>query len=86
MVVAMTAVLIVQMTGHVVVNVTGVRHGFVPAGRRMPVRRVVRAAVMPRGALDGVLAAGSKLVFVGVPFVCVMEVSIVKIVDVTVML
>jgi len=81
-IVAVPAVLIVQVTGDEVVGVASVRNGLVAARRAVFVVRVVARAVVPALTVLRIRARDSKHVFVDVRFVHVMQVPVVEIVDV----
>ncbi|MDB5041068.1 MAG: hypothetical protein JWN27_1794 [Candidatus Eremiobacteraeota bacterium] len=83
MVVAVRAVLIVEVPVDEVVGVVSVRNGFVAAGRAMFVGVVVGVAAVSAVAVLRIRARDAKDVFVDVRFVDVMEVPVVEIVDVS---
>lgn len=75
----------VQMAVHQIIGVIAVRHGLVAASRPMPVIAIVtRTAMLGRAAVRVVCAHGDH-VLVDMIVVRVVQVSVVEIVDVTVM-
>lgn len=85
-VVAVPIVGVVQMPIHQIANMISVGNRWVPASRAMNVVRVVPAAVVPFGASVGIGAADFNHVFVDMVAMRVMKVTIMKIVDMTIML
>ena len=82
-VVAVTVVHVMQVSLHQVVDVSSVRHPFVPTTFAVPVRRSVLAARLAARARRGVLSSTRELVLVDVTFVDVMQVTVVQVVDVS---
>ena len=82
MIVAVAAVRVVQVPRHEVVDVVAVGHGFVAAAGRVGVALLVaRALVVGRASL-GVRAPDLERALVNVPFVRVVQVAVVQVVDV----
>lgn len=84
MVVAVVAVRMVQMPVHQIVGVVSVRYCGVPAVRAVAMTGVVLTAVVVRRAVGWVPGTDRQPVFVHVSVVRVMEVAVVKIVDMAV--
>jgi hypothetical protein len=84
-VIAVAGVLIVEMVLDDIVKVTCVGHGFVAAGGRVAVPGLVRGAVMTRSAIRRVFACSTQLMLVGMPLMGVMQVSVVKVIGMTIM-
>jgi hypothetical protein len=82
-VVAVRAVLIVQVAGDEVVGVVSVRDRFVAARRTMFVAVVVSLAAVPARAVLRILARDAENVFVDVRLMDVVQVPVVEIVDVS---
>ena len=72
------------MVAHDIVVVVAVRNGLVPTARAMVMRDVMAAANMTRRALDGVGAIDFEPMLVDVIPVRMVEVSVVKIVNVVI--
>jgi hypothetical protein len=85
-VVAVLAVRVVEVIADQVVDMIAVGHLLVPARRAMPVRGLVLAAVVLRGAADGVGVVDLQDVLVDVIAVRMVQVSVMQVVDVTVVL
>jgi hypothetical protein len=79
-------VLVVEMTGYDVVDVTGMRHLFVPAGFPVRVRGCMRAAVVTGRALRRICSGCAQFVFVDMSLVRMVQMAFVDIVGMTVML
>jgi hypothetical protein len=80
----MVAVRMMQMSVDEIVGVIPVRHRFVTAARTMPMRRIMSAATVVGRAAIGVGCAHLDDVLVDVIFMRVMQMTVVKIVDVAV--
>jgi len=76
----------VQMTFHQVINVITVGHGFVTTAVSMFVTAVVAAALVLRCAICRIGAANAQRVIVHMIAMYVMEVTVMKIVFMTIML
>lgn len=85
-IVAMRTVLVMQMSGYDVINVSRVRNGLVPALCTVHVRLRMLGAVVTLRAIRGMLGACGKFVFVNVSFVCVMQMTIVGVISVVTVL
>jgi hypothetical protein len=85
-VVAVIAVLIMDVALHEKIHVTRVRHGLVPAGRIVTVGRIVSVTIVPDRTARWIRAGGAQFVFVNVPFVHVMQMPVVQIISVIVVL
>jgi hypothetical protein len=81
MIIAVIAVGVMQMTLHQVIDVITVGNGFVTATGTMLVRCIVAAAGMFRRANVGVLIADLQLVLINVSIVRMMQMTIVKVID-----
>jgi hypothetical protein len=81
-VVAVIAVRMMEMVGHEVVDVIGVRHGLVAASLPVDVLVLVSVAAMIGRAALGVAGVGLDHVLVHVVLVRVMEMAVVQVVDV----
>jgi hypothetical protein len=77
-VVAVIAMLTMDVTLHEVIDVTRVRHGFVPAGRVVTMRHIVPVTIVPARTVRRISARGDQLVFVDVTLVRVMQVTVVQ--------
>ena len=86
MVVTVAIVRMVKMTVDKVVDVIAVGHRLVAAGRAMDVIDSVSATLVLRGADGRIRAREGDHVLVDVPFVEMMQMAIVQVVDVIVML
>ena len=86
MVVAVIAVLIMDVALHEKIDVTRVWHGLVPAGRIVTMGWIVSVTIVPTRTARWVRAGRAQLVFVNVPLVRVMQVPVVQIVSVIVVL
>jgi hypothetical protein len=85
-VVAVIAVLIMDVALHEKVDVTRVWHGFVPAGIIVTVGWIVSLTIVPTRTVRWIRAGSAQLVFVNVPLVHVMQMPVVQIISVTVVL
>jgi hypothetical protein len=81
MVVAVTAVGMVEMPVHQVVHVVAMGHRLVAAARSVPVLAIMAAAIMVGRAAVGVVRRDLDRVLVDVPLVGMMEVPVVQVVD-----
>ena len=81
MVVAVVAVGVVEMAIDQIVDMVAVGHSFVPAARAMLVRAVVATAAVVWGAGCRIVCIDTQCMFVGVPVVRVMQMTVVQIVD-----
>jgi pseudouridine-5'-phosphate glycosidase len=86
MIVAVTAVRVVQMAIHQIIDVIAMRHGFVATTRAMNVAKVMGSAIVLRGAVGGVDRGQAYGVFIDVSLMQVVQMTVVKIVDVIVVL
>ncbi len=77
MVVAVIAVLVMDVALHEKIDVTRVRHGIVPAGRTVTMGRIVCVTIVPARTVRRISARGDELVFVDVALVRVMQVAVV---------
>jgi hypothetical protein len=84
-IVAMVAVGMVQMSIDQVVGMVAMRHGFVSAAWAVPMRRIMSAAAVVRRAAVGIRRAHFDDVLIDVILVRVMEMAVVKVIDVTLM-
>jgi hypothetical protein len=75
----------VQMSIDQVVGMVAMRHRFVSAARAMPMRRIVPAAAVVRRAAVGIRCAHFDDVFVDVIPVRMVEMAVVKVIDVALM-
>ena len=82
MVVAMRPVPVVQVAGNEVIGMVAVRNAFMPARRTVLVRCVVLAAGVPALAAVRIRSRDAKAVLVDVLLVDMMQVSVVKVIDV----
>lgn len=82
MMVAMSAVRMMQMTGHQVIDVVAVRNGLMPAVRAVFVAGIVPLALVTRRAVLRVGCAHRNHMLVVMVIVMVMEMPIVQIIDV----
>jgi hypothetical protein len=80
--VAMIAVRVVQVPVDQIVHVVAMRDRLVAAASAMLVRGVMAGSRRGRGAAIGVLGVDGDVVLVAVPFVRVVEMAVVQIVDV----
>jgi hypothetical protein len=85
-VVAMTAVLVMDVALHEKIDVTRVWHGLVAAGRIVTVGWVVTVTIVPTRTVRWIRAGSAQLVFVNVPLVHVMQMPVVQIISVIVVL
>jgi hypothetical protein len=85
-VVAVSAVGVVEMAAHYIIGVPGVGHGFMPAAGAVDMRAGVPAAIVLGGAAVGMLRAGGELVVVYMAVVHVVHVAFMQIVDVPIVL
>ena len=85
MVVAMTPMGMVQMAGHQIIDMVTMRNCFVAAVRTVNVARRMRLAFVAGGTFVGVGIVNSKGMLIVVVAVPVMEVAVVKIIDVILM-
>jgi hypothetical protein len=83
-IVAVVAVRMVQVSVDQIIGVISMRHHFVTAARSVPMSRVVSAAAVLRGAPIGIRFAYFNYMFVNVIFMRIMEMTVVKVVDVAV--
>lgn len=81
MIVAMAAMLMMQMVAHTIIGVIAVRHRFVAATRAVHMRGIVTAATVTRGAAVGIFGGHSDHVLVKVTLMRVMQVTLVQVVD-----
>jgi hypothetical protein len=81
MVVAVRAVRMVEMAVHQIVDMVAVGHRLMAAARSVPVLTVMAAAIMIGRAPFGVPPADIDRVFVDMPLMGMMEVSVVQVVD-----
>ncbi len=86
MIVAVLAVLMMQMPGHQVIGVPGVRNRLVPAARAMHVRTLVAAAGVRGRAAVGIALRVRELVAIRMAVVHVVHVAFVEVVGVPVVL
>lgn len=86
MVIAVTIVGMMQMTGDDVVDVIAMRHGFMAAVLAVHVARFVSSAAVIRRTVCGVIAVDVEAMLVVVTIVGVMQVTVVQIIDVVVVL
>ncbi len=86
MIVAMVAVRMMQMPVDQIVDVVPVRHRLVPAPRTMNVPRLVSAALMFRRTRVRILRRNLDRVLIDMPVMHVMQMTVVKIVDMIAML
>ena len=86
MVVAVIAVLVMDMALHEKIHVTRVWHELVPAGRSVTVGWIVSATIVPTRTVRWIRAGSAQLVFVNVAFVHVMQMAVVQIISVIVVL
>jgi hypothetical protein len=84
MIVAMGAVEMVQMTFHEVVNVVPMGHGLMATGRPVNMRLLMSGAVVAWCAFLRIRRVHLNAVFVHVPIMWMVQVSIVKIVCVAI--
>jgi hypothetical protein len=85
-VVAVAAVRVVQVAFNEVIDVVAVRHGLVSAGGAVPMALLMTAAVVLGRAFLGVVAVDFELMFLHAALADVMQVSVVQVVDVTLVL
>jgi hypothetical protein len=85
-VVAVIAVLIMDVALHEKIDVTRVRHGLVPAGRIVTMGWIVSVTIVPARTVRRISVRGDELVFVDVTLVCVMQVTAVQVVGMIFML
>jgi len=81
----MVAVRMVQVSVHQVVGMVAVRHRLVSTARPMPMRRIVSAAPVVRRAAGGIGCAHFDGMLVDVIVMRMMEMAIVKVIDVALM-
>jgi hypothetical protein len=86
MVVAVCAVGMVEMAVHQIVDMVAVGHRLMAAARSVPVLTVMAAAIMIGRAPFGVAPSDLDRVFVDMPLMGMMEVPVVKVVDMIAML
>ena len=86
MVVAVRAVRMVEMAVHQIVDMVAMGHRLMAAARSVPVLTVMAAAIMIGRAPFGVAPADIDRVFVDMPLMGMMEVSVVQVVDMIAML
>ena len=82
--VAVRSVRVMEMPGDDMVEVVGVRHGFVTAIRSVLVRGIVSGTGVTAVAVRRILCVRCERMFVDVPFVDVVQVSVVNVIDVVV--
>ena len=86
MIVAMVAVRMMQMPVDQIVDVVSVRHRLVPAPRTMNVPRLVSAALVTGRTRVRILRRNLDRVLIDMPVMHVMQMTVVKIVDMIAML
>jgi hypothetical protein len=77
-VVAVIAVLIMDVALHEKIDVARVWHGLVPAGGIVTMGWTVSVTIVPARTVRRISAGGDELVFVDVTLVCVMQVTVVQ--------
>ena len=82
MVVTMSIMNVVQVAIHQIVHVVAVRYRFVPAIRSMNMPSLMTAALVPAGAICRILSRHRQNVLVNVPFMRMMQMPVMQIVDV----
>jgi hypothetical protein len=80
-IVAVAAMLMMQVVAYTIIGVIAVRHRFVAAARAVDMRSIVTAAAVTRGAAVGILGRYSDYVLVDVTLMRVMQVTVVKVID-----
>jgi hypothetical protein len=85
-VVAVIAVLVMDVALHEKIDVTRMWHRLVPAGRIVTVEWIVSATIVPTRAVRWICAGSAQLVFVNVPLAHVMQMPVVQIISVIVVL
>lgn len=82
----MSVVHVMQVAIHQVIHMASVRYRFVPATCPMHVPRFMPAALMPARAIGRILRRHRQNMLVKVPFMRMMQMPVVQIVDVPFML
>jgi hypothetical protein len=85
-VVAVIAVLVMDVALHEKIDVTRMWHGLVPAGRIVTVGWIVSVTIVPTHTIRWIRAGSTQLVLVNVPLVHVMQMPVVQIISVIVVL
>lgn len=86
MMITVSVMHVMQVAIHQIIHVIAMRHGFVPAIGSMYMPGFVPAALMPAGAISWILRRYCKHMLVNVPFVRMMQMPVMQIVDVPFML